>query len=159
MGEMFSVPTRYRVMEYLGSGAYGTVCSAHDNKENAVVAIKKCKKVFQSRTLVKRTLREIRLLRLLMHDNIVSIHHILPIDTTKEFTELYIVMEFMETDLSQIIRSPQNLRDEHIQYFIFQIARALEYLHDLGIVHRDLKPKNILVNGNCLLKVKRLFVH
>jgi len=153
MGETFSIESRYRVIDYLGAGAYGVVCGAQDKEDNCVVAIKKCKKIFQSRTLAKRILREIRLLRLMDHENIVKLRRVLkPIDIT-DFNELYIVFEIMETDLAQIIRSPQVLRDEHIQYFTFQIALALQYLHGAGIVHRDLKPRNILVNGNCLVKV------
>ena len=50
----------------------------------------------------------------------------------------YVVMELMETDLAIIIKSPQSLRDEHIQFFTYQILRALKYLHSASIVHRDL---------------------
>lgn len=59
----------------------------------------------------------------------------------------------MDTDLHQIIRSPQPLSDEHVQFFIYQILRGLKFLHSGGIVHRDLKPSNLLLNGNCDLKI------
>ena len=67
-------------------------------------------------------------------------------------------MELMETDLAVIIKSPQHLRDEHIQFFLYQIVRALKYLHSANIVHRDLKPRNLLVNTNCDLKVRAFLI-
>ena len=44
----------------------------------------------------------------------------------------------METDLSTIIKSPQPLTEEHCQYFLYQILRAMKFLHSAHILHRDL---------------------
>ncbi len=63
------------------------------------------------------------------------------------------MFELMETDLAQIIRSQQKIKDQHVQYFTFQLLRAMKYLHECNIVHRDLKPRNLLVNADCCLKV------
>lgn len=59
----------------------------------------------------------------------------------------------METDLHKILKSDQELGDEHTRYFIYHILRALKYIHSANIVHRDLKPSNILVNADCSTKI------
>ena len=60
----------------------------------------------------------------------------------------------MDTDLHQIIASPQPLTDDHCQYFLYQILRGLKYIHSAHVLHRDLKPSNLLLNGNCNLKAR-----
>jgi serine/threonine protein kinase len=59
----------------------------------------------------------------------------------------------METDLHKILKSDQELGDEHTRYFLYHILRALKYIHSANIVHRDLKPSNILVNADCSTKI------
>lgn len=59
----------------------------------------------------------------------------------------------METDLHRIIYSRQPLSDEHTQFFLYQILRALKYIHSAGVLHRDIKPSNLLINASCDLKI------
>ena len=58
----------------------------------------------------------------------------------------------MEADLHNVI-SEGILKDVHIRFIVYQLAKALKYLHSGKIIHRDLKPSNILVNSNCTIKL------
>ena len=58
----------------------------------------------------------------------------------------------METDLNSVV-SQGILKELHICFIIYQIAKALKYLHSGEFIHRDLKPSNILINANCLVKI------
>lgn len=146
--------TDYELVKIIGSGAYGVVCSAVHRTTRNEVAIKKIPKIFENVVLAKRTLREIKILKCLKHENVVEITDILlPKEDFEDFEDVYISMDLMETDLSEIIRSKQQLTDEHIRYFFYQIVCGLKYIHSANIIHRDLKPSNLLVNSNCLLKI------
>jgi mitogen-activated protein kinase 1/3 len=59
----------------------------------------------------------------------------------------------MQTDLHRVIYSRQDLSDDHVQYFIYQLLRGLKFLHSASILHRDIKPSNLLINANCDLKI------
>ncbi len=87
------------------------------------------------------------------HENIISISHLIRPRTLSDFEDVYLVSELMDTDLHQIIGSPQSLFDDHCQYFLYQLMRGLKYIHSAHVLHRDLKPSNLLVNSNCDLKI------
>ena len=77
-----------------------------------------------------------------------------PPPTSREnWNDVYVIYELIDTDLHQIIRSPQALSDEHFQYFLWQLLRSLKYIHSANILHRDIKPSNILLNATCDLKL------
>lgn len=150
----FVVDERYKVLENIGCGAYGIVCSALDTKTQNKVAIKKIPKALEVLTIAKRTYRELRILKHFNHDNIIAIRDILrPPEDVSCFNDVYVVFDMMETDLHRIIHSDQPLTDEHIRYFLYQILRGLKYIHSANILHRDLKPSNLLVNEDCELKI------
>jgi serine/threonine protein kinase len=90
----------------MGSGAYGIVCSALDRQTGEKVAIKKIEKAFEHPIFTKRTLRELKIMRLLQHDNILDIKSIQLPRSLEDFKDIYVIMELLDTDLSSIIRSP-----------------------------------------------------
>ncbi|CAI0380559.1 unnamed protein product [Linum tenue] len=145
--------SRYEIQEVVGKGSYGVVGSAVDTKTKEKVAIKKINDVFEHVSDATRILREIKLLRLLRHPDIVEIKHIMLPPSRREFKDIYVVFELMESDLHQVIKANDDLTPEHYQFFLYQLLRGLKYIHTANVFHRDLKPKNILANADCKLKI------
>ncbi|XP_039071127.1 mitogen-activated protein kinase 16-like isoform X2 [Hibiscus syriacus] len=145
--------SRYRIEEVIGKGSYGVVCSAYDTHTGEKVAIKKINDIFEHVSDATRILREIKLLRLLRHPDIVEIKHILLPPSRREFKDIYVVFELMESDLHQVIKANDDFTPEHYQFFLYQLLRGLKYIHTANVFHRDLKPKNILANADCKLKI------
>ncbi|XP_011023289.1 PREDICTED: mitogen-activated protein kinase homolog MMK2 [Populus euphratica] len=154
-GNLFEVSRKYvPPIRPVGRGAYGIVCAAVNAETREEVAIKKIGNAFVNRIDAKRTLREIKLLRHLDHENVIAIKDIIRPPQTENFNDVYIVYELMDTDLHQIIRSnQQQLTDDHCRYFLYQLLRGLKYVHSANVLHRDLKPSNLFLNANCDLKI------
>ncbi|CAJ1434157.1 unnamed protein product [Effrenium voratum] len=128
-GSTFEVPKRYQIDEPMSHGAYGIVCSAEDQELEEKVALKKIEGVFEHITIAKRTLRELRILRHLQHENLMQVKNIFMVGSRSSFKELYVVSELMETDLASTLRSSQVLTDDHCQFFLYQILRGMKYVH------------------------------
>jgi mitogen-activated protein kinase 1/3/mitogen-activated protein kinase 6 len=152
-GTKCEVDKRYKIIEPISPGAYGIVCAAEDREGCERVAVKKIECVFEHITIAKRTLRELRILQHLRHENIMMLKNIFITGKRNEFEEIYVVSELMETDLAQTLRSQQMLSDDHCQFFLYQVLRGMKYVHSAQVIHRDLKPRNLLVNSNCDLKI------
>lgn len=156
--DIFYIPNRYRPGETIGSGSYGSVINAEDTQNNhQLVAIKKLKGITDIYDL-KRILREIIIMKYCEHENIIPLYdviiHLNEGDSqTKKLADVYLVMEKMDSDLQKIILSKQELSDEHYQFILYQILRALFYLHSANIIHRDFKPSNVLINEDCTVKL------
>ena len=99
------------------------------------VAIKKIANAFDNKIDAKRTLREIKLLRHMDHENVVAIRDIIPPPLRNVLNDVYIAYELMDTDLHQIIRSNQALSEEHCQ--VPCIALFFQHVAFATIVHKD----------------------
>ncbi|KDO24711.1 CMGC/MAPK protein kinase [Saprolegnia parasitica CBS 223.65] len=150
-GTLFKVDVRYQFIAALGRGSYGIVCSAKDVATGEKVAIKRVSPMARKTSDAKHTLREISLMQCLgNHPNIISIKDMC-VNVADD--ELYIIMDFMDTDMHRVIQSSQALSDSHHRYFLHQVLRGVKHMHDNGILHRDLKPGNILVTKSCQVKI------
>jgi mitogen-activated protein kinase 1/3 len=118
----FEIDEKYQPIKAIGKGAYGVVCSAKNLVTGEKVAIKKIGNAFENLTDARRTLREIKLLRHLRHDNIIAVKDVLKPPNRDKYNDVYIIYELMDTDLHQIIRSSQTLTNEHFQYFVYQVS-------------------------------------
>ncbi|CAN0418366.1 unnamed protein product [Pylaiella littoralis] len=149
----FELDNHYEMNKTIGSGGYGVVVSALNKKDTTKVAVKKVVSAFDDMLVAKRMIREIRLLRQFDHDNIIRIVDMMPPPSVDKFRDVYMVLDRMDTDLHHIIYSGQNLKEAHLQFFLYQILCGLHYMHSARVIHRDLKPANVLVNTTCDLKL------
>ncbi|KAK4324041.1 hypothetical protein Pmani_005290 [Petrolisthes manimaculis] len=131
--------------------AYGIVWKAIDRRTGEVVAVKKIFDAFRNETDAQRTFREIVfLLEFSSHPNVIRLLNVLRADNNKD---IYLVFQFMETDLHNVIKKGNVLEDIHRRYIMYQLFRAARYLHSGSVIHRDLKPSNLLVDSDCRVKV------
>ncbi|CDK27595.1 unnamed protein product [Kuraishia capsulata CBS 1993] len=149
---VFNISADYRLVSLLGEGAYGVVALALHKPTGTKVAIKKINP-FERPLFCLRTLREIKILKHFKHENVIQLHEVQKPADFASFQEVYLIQEYMETDLHKVLSSSSQISDDHCKYFTYQILKAVKALHSCDIIHRDLKPSNILLNSQCDLKV------
>lgn len=153
----WDLPARYHVTEIIGSGSYGSVCQATDTgagtPEPRPVAIKKCKHLFDDLTDCKRILREVCILSQLNHQNVVKVFDFHIPAAQDAFTDVYMIMELVDTDLKKLCKQDVSLTPLHVNMLLYNLLAGLNYIHSAGIYHRDLKPANCFVNQDCTVKI------
>ena len=68
---------------------------------------------------------------------------------------VFIIMEYVESDLRKVIGQARQIEytEDHVKLIMYNILRAMKYLHSANIIHRDLKPGNILIDSDCQIKI------
>ena len=80
-------------------------------------------------------MREVKILRHLGEcENVVQLYDLVLPPSFEEFNDVYIVMEFMDSNLRQMIKSNQELTDQNIQYFLYHLLRGLKTIHSANIL-------------------------
>lgn len=146
----------YEYVRWLGEGSYGKVCECRRLSDGEGVALKKVHDIFRNLIDARRFLREIKMLRLLgEHEAIVQLWTVLPPPNNDfvTFNHVYLVFEFVDTDLHRITKTNQFFEELHCKYIMYQVVLALKYMHSGQLVHRDLKPANVLIDSDCCTKV------
>ncbi|XP_047460168.1 mitogen-activated protein kinase 15 isoform X2 [Mugil cephalus] len=145
------ISLKYEIKKRLGKGAYGIVWKAVDRQTGEIVAVKKIFDAFRNRTDAQRTFREILFLQEFGdHANIVKLLNVIRAQNDKD---IYLIFEYMDTDLHAVIKKGTLLKDIHKRYVMYQLFKAIKYLHSGNVIHRDQKPSNVLLDTDCVVKL------
>ncbi|KAG7549089.1 NAF/FISL domain [Arabidopsis thaliana x Arabidopsis arenosa] len=140
---------RYEVGKFLGQGTFAKVYHARNLKTGDSVAIKVIDKERILKVgMTEQIKREISVMRLLRHPNIVEFHEVM---ATK--SKIYFVMEHVKGGELFNKVSSGKLREDVARKYFQQLVRAVDYCHSRGVCHRDLKPENLLLDEQGNLKV------
>jgi mitogen-activated protein kinase 1/3 len=147
-------------MKLIGVGSYGEVVQAKHKASGQIVAIKLIKNILRTEYETKKIVREIQILR---HFSQMKNNHfttkildiISPNSTSLQINHIFIVLEFMPTDLKRIFQSiPQlKFKDDNLLSILYNMLCTLNFIHTANIIHRDIKPANLLVNVDCKVKI------
>ncbi|THG03313.1 hypothetical protein TEA_011324 [Camellia sinensis var. sinensis] len=141
----------YDMLDKVGQGTYSNVYKARDKETGKIVALKKVKFDTTEPESVKFMAREIVILQKLDHPNIVKLEGLA---TSRMQYSLYLVFEYMHSDLARIISRPdENLTEPQVKSYMHQLLSGLEHCHNRGILHRDIKGSNLLIDKNGMLKI------
>ncbi|KAH6684383.1 kinase-like domain-containing protein [Halenospora varia] len=151
--------TDYEIIAKLGEGTFGEVHKAKSKRTGAVVALKKILMHNEKDGFPITALREIKLLKLLSHQNILKLeemaveHHMKTHDKRKRAI-MYMVTPYMDHDLSGLLENPSvKFTEPQIKCYMLQLLEGLRYLHDSKILHRDMKAANLLISNKGILQI------
>ena len=141
---------RYKYIEKIGKGAFGTVLLMEDTVVDERLILKFLNPaVSQDEEMMKRFVHELRYSRKITHRNVIRIYDFLYIRGNYAISMEY----FPSHTLGGEIINEQPLAVKRAVQYGMDIATGMAVAHQVGIVHRDLKPANVLINDEQLLKV------
>ncbi|XP_057971208.1 probable serine/threonine-protein kinase At1g54610 [Malania oleifera] len=141
----------YEKLEKVGQGTYSNVYKARDRATGEIVALKKVRFDASEAESVKFMAREIMIQRKLDHPNVMKLEGLA---TSRMQYSLYLVFDFMHSDLAKIISHPdRRLSEPQVKCYMQQLLSGLQHCHERGILHRDIKGSNLLIDKGGMLKI------
>ncbi|PYH40686.1 CDC2/CDK family serine/threonine-protein kinase [Aspergillus saccharolyticus JOP 1030-1] len=152
--------TNIRDFEFLGKlgeGTFGEVYKARSKRDNTIVALKKILMHNERDGFPITALREIKLLKMLSHINILHLRE-MAVERSKgegrKKPSMYMVTPYMEHDLSGLLENPAvRFSEAQIKCYMLQLLEGLKYLHANSILHRDMKAANLLISNKGILQI------
>ena len=129
---------RYRLVRRLGSGGFGTVWLAHDERLDRPVAVKRV--LTADAEQAERARREALVAARLSHPGIVALY-----EAGADDTACYLVSELVRGETLGVLEAEGALSDLDVASIGVSLADALAHAHARGVVHRDVKPGNVIV--------------
>ncbi|KAF4547976.1 Serine/threonine-protein kinase bur1-like protein [Elsinoe fawcettii] len=147
----------YEITGKLGEGTFGVVSKGVSKKSGAIVALKKILMHNEKDGFPITALREIKLLKMLSHPNVVRLDE-MAVERKKgdgkKRATMYMVTPYMDHDLSGMTTNPDiQFTVPQIKCYMLQLLEGLRYLHDSHILHRDMKAANILISNRGQLQI------
>jgi serine/threonine-protein kinase len=144
------IETRYRFIEQIGKGAFGTVLLVEDIVVEERLILKFLNaNVSSDEEMMKRFVHELRYSRKITHENVIRIYDFVSLGGNYAISMEY----FPSHTLSAELTGKKPLPFGKAVNWTKDIATGMSVAHSVGIVHRDLKPANILINDTGLLKI------
>lgn len=132
---------KYEQIVVVGEGSYGLVIKCRHKDTDQLVAVKKFLETEEDATIRKMALREIRMLKKLRHENLVTM-----IEVFRHKKRFYLVFEYVEgTILDELEKCPSGLGDERCRERIFQVIRAISYCHSNNVTNLNVKIDFLLI--------------
>ncbi|XP_048852708.1 MAP/microtubule affinity-regulating kinase 3-like isoform X5 [Brienomyrus brachyistius] len=139
----------YRLLKTIGKGNFAKVKLARHILTGREVAIKIIDKTQLNPTSLQKLFREVRIMKILNHPNIVKLFEVIETEKT-----LYLVMEYASGgEVFDYLVAHGRLKEKEARAKFRQIVSAVQYCHQKHIVHRDLKAENLLLDGDMNIKI------
>lgn len=147
----------YEILSKLGEGTFGEVHKAQSLRTGRIVALKKILMHNEKDGFPITALREIKLLKMLSHPNILKLEE-MAVERNKgegrKKAIMYMVTPYMDHDLSGLLENPSvHFTEPQIKCYMLQLLKGLEHLHGNRILHRDMKAANLLINNKGVLQI------
>ncbi|XP_053164769.1 serine/threonine-protein kinase MARK1 isoform X6 [Hemicordylus capensis] len=139
----------YRLLKTIGKGNFAKVKLARHVLTGREVAVKIIDKTQLNPTSLQKLFREVRIMKILNHPNIVKLFEVIETEKT-----LYLIMEYASGgEVFDYLVAHGRMKEKEARAKFRQIVSAVQYCHQKCIVHRDLKAENLLLDGDMNIKI------